>query len=156
MSKLRRAGSMPSGSLSEADPTMVPPNLKSGHNATKRISNNAELPAVYMDIYGYPYCRGRVLHVVEKDEGQYDTQADILLATGACLFIRTAIYKKSRRTRCRFLRPSEEIDMCWRLRSRGYRLVCTPSLSSTVGGATLNVENPRKTFLNFRNNLLML
>lgn len=116
-----------------------------------------ELPGGYMDIYGYHYCRGRLLHVVEKDEGQYDTPADILWATGACLFIRTTIYKEVGGLDAGFFAHQEEIDMCWRLRSRGYRLVCTPqSVVYHVGGATLQVESPRKTFLNFRNNLLML
>ena len=111
----------------------------------------------YMDRYGYPYCRGRVLHVVEKDAGQYDTPADLLWATGACLFVQTAVYKEVGGLDAGFFAHQEEIDMCWRLRSRGYRLVCTPSsVVYHVGGATLNVESPRKTFLNFRNNLLML
>ena len=111
----------------------------------------------FMDRYGYPYCRGRVLHVVEKDNGQYDTPADLLWTTGACLFVRTAIYKEAGGLDTGFFAHQEEIDMCWRLRSRGYRLICTPqSVVYHVGGATLNVESPRKTFLNFRNNLLML
>ena len=110
-----------------------------------------------MDRYGYPYCRGRVLHVIEKDSGQYDTSADLLWATGACLFVRTSIYKEAGGLDTGFFAHQEEIDLCWRLRSRGYRLVCTPSsVVYHVGGATLNVESPRKTFLNFRNNLLML
>lgn len=111
----------------------------------------------FMDRYGYPYCRGRVLHIVEKDFGQYDTQTDLLWATGACLFIRTDIYKEVGGLDAGFFAHQEEIDLCWRLRSRGYRLVCTPSsIVYHVGGATLSVESPRKTFLNFRNNLLML
>ena len=111
----------------------------------------------FFDIYGYPYCRGRVMSVVEKDNGQYDTQADVLWATGACLFTRTGVYKKEGGLDPRFFAHQEEIDMCWRLRSRGYRIVCTPeSVVYHVGGATLNVESPHKTFLNFRNNLLML
>ena len=77
--------------------------------------------------YGYPYCRGRVLHVVEKDTGQYDTPADLLWATGACLFVQTAVYKEVGGLDAGFFAHQEEIDMCWRLRSRGYRLVCTPS-----------------------------
>ena len=110
-----------------------------------------------MDRYGYPYCRGRVFHVVEKDQGQYDTPTDLLWATGACLFIRTAVYKEVGGLDAGFFAHQEEIDLCWRLRTRGYRLVCTPqSVVYHVGGATLNVESPRKTFLNFRNNLLML
>lgn len=111
----------------------------------------------YMDRYGYPFCRGRIFHVVEKDEGQYDRPADVLWATGACLFIRTAVYKEAGGLDAGFFAHQEEIDLCWRLRSRGYRLVCTPaSVVYHVGGATLQAESPRKTFLNFRNNLLML
>ena len=111
----------------------------------------------FMDKYGYPYCRGRILHVTEADQGQYDTEAELLWATGACLFMRTDVYKKEGGLDAGFFAHQEEIDLCWRLRSRGYKLVCTPqSVVYHVGGATLNVESPRKTFLNFRNNLLML
>ncbi len=111
----------------------------------------------YMDFLGYPFCRGRMLSVVEKDAGQYDTPADIFWATGACLCIRTEDYRMVGGLDARFFAHMEEIDLCWRLRSRGKRIVCLPA--STVfhlGGATLNKENPRKTFLNYRNNLLML
>ena len=111
----------------------------------------------YMDFLGYPFCRGRLLSVVEKDSGQYDTPADIFWATGACLCIRTEDYRVVGGLDARFFAHMEEIDLCWRLRSRGRRIVCLPE--STVyhlGGATLNKENPRKTFLNYRNNLLML
>ena len=111
----------------------------------------------FMDRYGYPFCRGRVLHVVEKDEGQYDEPADLLWATGACLFVRTAIYKEAGGLDAQFFAHQEEVDLCWRLRTRGYRICCTPaSVVYHVGGATLEMEHPRKTFLNFRNNLLML
>ena len=111
----------------------------------------------FIDTLGYPYCRGRIFDVVEKDEGQYDTPIDILWATGACLFIRTAVYKEVGGLDDGFFAHQEEVDMCWRLRSRGYRLMCIPaSTIYHVGGATLNAESPRKTFLNFRNNLLML
>ena len=111
----------------------------------------------FMDKYGYPFCRGRLLHIVEEDSGQYDTPIDVLWATGACLFIRTDVYKAVGGLDGDFFAHQEEIDMCWRLRARGYRLVCTPqSVIYHKGGGTLNVESPRKTFLNFRNNLLML
>ena len=111
----------------------------------------------YLDRYGYPFCRGRVLHVVEKDTGQYGDMVDVLWATGACLFIRTAVYKTEGGLDRNFFAHQEEIDMCWRLRSRGYRLVCTPqSVVYHVGGATLDAKKSRKTYLNFRNNLLML
>jgi GT2 family glycosyltransferase len=111
----------------------------------------------FMDKYGYPYCRGRILSVVEKDEGQYDTGIDIFWATGACMFVKTDVYKKEGGLDATFFAHQEEIDLCWRLRSRGYRIVYTPeSVVYHVGGATLKVENPHKTFLNFRNNLLMI
>jgi GT2 family glycosyltransferase len=111
----------------------------------------------FMDIYGYPYCRGRIMSVVEEDKGQYDTVADVLWATGACLFVRTDVYRNEGGLDKNFFAHQEEIDMCWRLRSRGYRIVCTPqSVVYHVGGATLKTENPHKTFLNFRNNLLTL
>lgn len=141
----------------EADSTIVAAQPKIRAQRNKEYFEYAGAAGGYMDIYGYPYCRGRVLHIVEKDEGQYDTPADILWATGACLFIRTTIYKEVGGLDAGFFAHQEEIDMCWRLRSRGYRLVCTPqSVVYHVGGATLQVESPRKTFLNFRNNLLML
>ena len=141
----------------EADPAIAAaqPKILSWHN--KERFEYAGAAGGYIDIYGYPFCRGRVLHVVEKDHGQYDTTADILWATGACLFIRTDIYKEAGGLDAEFFAHQEEVDMCWRLRSRGYRLVCTPqSVVYHVGGATLQAESPRKTFLNFRNNLLMI
>lgn len=141
----------------EADPAIAAaqPKILSWHN--RDYFEYAGAAGGYMDIYGYPYCRGRVLHVVEKDHGQYDTTADILWATGACLFVRTDIYKEVGGLDAEFFAHQEEVDMCWRLRSRGYRLVCTPqSVVYHVGGATLKAESPRKTFLNFRNNLLMI
>ncbi|HET9570716.1 MAG TPA: glycosyltransferase family 2 protein [Bacteroidales bacterium] len=111
----------------------------------------------YMDFLGYPFCRGRLLSVVEKDFGQYDQPADIFWATGACLCIRTEDYRSAGGLDARFFAHMEEIDLCWRLRSRGKRIVCLPACTVFhLGGATLSKENPHKTFLNFRNNLLML
>ena len=111
----------------------------------------------FMDKYGYPFCRGRIFQEIETDRGQYEAEADILWATGACLFVRTEVYRAVGGLDAKFFAHQEEIDMCWRMRARGYRLVCTPeSVVYHVGGGTLNAESPRKTFLNFRNNLLML
>jgi GT2 family glycosyltransferase len=108
-------------------------------------------------MYGYPYCRGRVLNVVEKDSHQYDTITDVLWASGACLFVRLDVYKQTGGLDAYFFAHQEEVDFCWRLVSRGMRIVCLPSsVVYHVGGATLAMEHPRKTFLNFRNNLLML
>lgn len=111
----------------------------------------------FIDRYGYPFCRGRIMGVVEQDNGQYDTVVPVFWATGAALFIRQKDYRDVGGLDGRFFAHMEEIDLCWRLRARGRMLVCVPqSIVYHVGGATLKKENPRKTFLNFRNNLVML
>ena len=111
----------------------------------------------YLDKYGYPFCRGRIFFFFLEDEGQYDTIQPIFWATGAALFIRLKDYREAGGLDGRFFAHMEEIDLCWRLRSRGRGVVCIPqSTVFHVGAATLKKENPRKTFLNFRNNLLML
>ena len=111
----------------------------------------------YIDRYGYPYCRGRIFDTVEKDCHQYDADVSLLWATGACLMVRLPIYKEVGGLDGRFFAHMEEIDLCWRMRCRGYEVRSVAgSVVYHVGGATLNAGNPRKTFLNFRNNLLML
>lgn len=111
----------------------------------------------FIDRYGYPYCRGRVMGNVETDNGQYNDVCSVFWATGAALMIRLHDYRSVGGLDGRFFAHMEEIDLCWRLRSRGRGIVCVPqSTVYHVGGATLKKENPRKTFLNFRNNLLML
>lgn len=111
----------------------------------------------FLDKYGYPFCRGRIMASVERDNGQYDDITDVFWATGAAMFVRTDVYKEVGGLDSSFFAHMEEIDLCWRMRSRGYRLACIPeSVVYHVGGATLSKENPRKTFLNFRNNLLMI
>lgn len=111
----------------------------------------------YLDRFGYPYCRGRLFNTVETDQGQYDQPAHLLWATGACLFIRLQDYRSAGGLDGRFFAHMEEVDLCWRLRLFGRDIVCLPSSTVYhVGGASLAAGSPRKTFLNFRNNLLML
>ena len=111
----------------------------------------------FLDRYGYPFCRGRVFDTVERDNGQYDYATPILWATGAALMIRAKDYWEAGGLDGRFFAHNEEIDLCWRLRIRGRRIVCLPeSYVYHVGGGTLPKGNPMKTFLNFRNNLTML
>lgn len=111
----------------------------------------------YIDYLGYPFCRGRILDTLEKDRGQYDTVADIFWATGAALMIRQEDYWKAGGLDEDFFAHMEEIDLCWRLNNMGRKLVCIPdSVAYHWGGGTLPKENPHKTYLNFRNNLLML
>ena len=111
----------------------------------------------FVDCYGYPFCRGRIFNSVEEDHGQYDTPMKVFWATGACLFIRLQDYREAGGLDARFFAHMEEIDLCWRLNARGREVWCIPeSTVYHVGAATLKRENPHKTFLNFRNNLLML
>lgn len=111
----------------------------------------------FIDSLGYPFCRGRILNTLEKDEGQFDSIAEIFWATGACLFIRSADFWAAGGLDARFFAHMEEIDLCWRLKSRGKSIVCVPqSVVYHIGAKTLSAESPFKTFLNFRNNLLMI
>lgn len=111
----------------------------------------------FIDALGYPYCRGRLFGTVEKDEGQYDDIIPILWATGAALMIRSRDYWDVGGLDGRFFAHQEEIDLCWRLRSRGRGIVCVPqSVAYHLGGGTLPQGNPHKDYLNFRNNLLLL
>ena len=111
----------------------------------------------FIDRFGYPFCRGRLFDTVEADNGQYDTKEEVLWATGACLLIRSTDYWNADGLDGRFFAHNEEIDLCWRLRIMGRKIVCLPdSVVYHLGGGTLPKGNPRKTFLNFRNNLTML
>ena len=131
------------------------PKILSFYNRNK--FEHAGAAGGYIDCFGFPFCRGRVLGFAEEDKGQYDTVADIFWASGACLVVRSDIYWKVGGLDDEFFAHMEEIDMCWRLKSRGYRIACVPeSRVYHIGGGTLNVESPHKTYLNFRNNLLML
>ena len=111
----------------------------------------------FIDKYGYPFCRGRILNTVETDEGQYDKAIDVFWATGACMCVRLRDYQEAGGLDGRFFAHMEEIDLCWRFNARGRRVMCIPSsIVYHVGGASLSKDNPKKMHLNFRNNLLML
>ena len=111
----------------------------------------------YIDKYGYPYCRGRIFDTLEKDNGQYDDNREIFWASGACFFIRSVVYNELKGFDADFFAHQEEIDLCWRAFNKGYKIkYISESVVFHVGGATLQQGNPRKTYLNFRNSLLML
>lgn len=111
----------------------------------------------FIDRNGFPYCRGRIFSTVEKDEGQYDTPCEIFWATGACLMVRTELYNRAGGLDERFFAHMEEIDLCWRLHIMGFKIWCVPaSKVYHLGGGSLPASNPRKTYLNFRNNLMLL
>ena len=111
----------------------------------------------FIDRYGYPYCRGRLFDTIEVDNGQYNDACRVFWATGAAMMVRSISFRKAGGFDGRFFAHMEEIDLCWRMLARGGEIYVVPqSRVYHVGGATLNKSNPRKTFLNFRNNLLML
>jgi GT2 family glycosyltransferase len=111
----------------------------------------------WLDILGYPFCKGRVLSHVELDTGQYDQPAEIFWASGASFMIRAPIFKAIGGFDAAYFAHMEEIDLCWRVKRAGFKIVCIPeSKVFHVGGGTLNYESPRKVFLNFRNSLFTL
>lgn len=111
----------------------------------------------FIDKYGYPFCRGRIFNVLEEDKGQYDAALEVFWATGACMFVRAEAFWKVNGFDDDYFAHMEEIDVCWRMKNIGYSIFVEPkSVVFHVGGGTLNKLSPRKTFLNFRNNLITL
>ena len=111
----------------------------------------------FIDQLGYPFCRGRIFDSLEKDVAQYEDDCEIFWASGACFFIRNSVYNELGGFDADFFAHQEEIDLCWRAKNRGYAIKYnSKSIVYHIGGATLNQENPRKTFLNFRNSLFAL
>lgn len=142
--------------VSNPDVGAVQPKIKSYHN--KDSFEYAGAAGGFLDKFGYPYCRGRLFEFLEKDNGQYDHGvAEVCWASGAALMVNTEVYLKLGGLDPLFFAHMEEIDLCCRMLAAGYR-VCAISESEVfhVGGASLNQGNPQKTYLNFRNNLLLL
>lgn len=111
----------------------------------------------FIDFLGYPFCRGRILNVVEEDNGQYNDVKEVFWATGACMLVRANEFWNAGGLDPDFFAHMEEIDLCWRLKRQGFSIWCVPqSIVYHVGGGTLDPNNPRKVYFNHRNNLLML
>lgn len=111
----------------------------------------------FIDKHGYTYCRGRIFDTCETDNGQYDTELKVFWATGAALMVRTELYRRDGGLDEKFFAHMEEIDLCWRIQLTGYDIAVVPeSVVYHLGGGSLPASNPKKTYLNFRNNLLML
>jgi GT2 family glycosyltransferase len=133
----------------------VQPKIKSQTN--KNLFEYAGASGGWIDYLGYPFCRGRILSTVEEDNGQYDDIEEIFWASGAALFIRPQLFHGLEGFDETYFAHMEEIDLCWRLQNAGYEIWVEPkSVCYHVGGGTLGKENPRKTYLNFRNNLYMM
>jgi GT2 family glycosyltransferase len=111
----------------------------------------------FIDKYGFPFCRGRIVETVEQDNGQYNDESEIFWASGACFFIRKNVYRELGGFDQDFFAHQEEIDLCWRAFNHNYKArFCYKSVVYHVGGATLNTHDPQKTYLNFRNSLWMM
>lgn len=111
----------------------------------------------FTDRFGYPFCRGRILNRIEVDAGQYDKATPIFWASGACMFVKAGVFREVGGFDGNFWAHMEEIDLCWRLKSRGYEIWYQPeSVVFHLGGGTLSYGSPKKIYLNFRNNLFML
>lgn len=131
------------------------PKIKDYYN--KEYFEYAGAAGGFIDYLGYPFCRGRIFNHLEQDFGQYNDEVEIFWATGACMFVRAEYYHQLKGFDNHFFAHMEEIDLCWRLKNQGFKIMYSPnSTVYHVGGGTLNKINPRKTYLNFRNNLFLL
>src|SRR6185312_3552130 len=143
--------------LMESDPLIAAAAPKIRSFIQRDYFEHAGAAGGFIDCYGYMFCRGRMFYETEKDTGQYQQSGEVFWATGAAMFIKKHCWDEAGGFDDRFFAHMEEIDLCWRLKNKGYKIMyCAESEVFHLGGGTLNVENPFKTFLNFRNNLLLL
>ncbi|MCX2574335.1 glycosyltransferase family 2 protein [Pedobacter sandarakinus] len=143
--------------LMELDPAIAAaqPKIKAFNN--KNQFEYAGAAGGYLDIYAYPFCRGRLFNVYEFDQGQYDQQSEVFWASGAAFFIKRKCWQEAGGLDADLFAHMEEIDLCWRLKNLKYKVMyCPDATVYHVGGGTLQTENPFKTYLNFRNNLIIM
>ncbi|MEM6264307.1 MAG: glycosyltransferase family 2 protein [Bacteroidota bacterium] len=143
--------------MAETDPSIaaIQPKVLAYHQ--KNHFEYAGAAGGFLDALAYPFCRGRMFDTLEEDEGQYEAPMEVAWATGACCLIRKSVLDEIGLFEEEFFAHMEEIDFCWRARNHGYRIMCEPaSVVYHVGGGTLPQGNPRKTFLNVHNSLVMM
>ena len=143
--------------LINGDPSVAAcmPKIKSAYD--RSLFEYAGAAGGFIDKYGYPFCRGRIFYHIESDNGQYDNNIEIFWASGACFLVRSELYFTAGGLDPFFFAHMEEIDLCWRLKNHGFRIMFThQSRVYHLGGGTLPKKNHRKTYLNFRNNLILL
>jgi len=139
----------------EPDTAVIQPKIKDYKN--KKMFEYAGAAGGFLDFFGYPYCNGRRLFKIEEDNGQYNQPKEIFWASGACFFIRKDTFNRHKGFDESFFAHQEEIDLCWRIKHTGKQIKYIPeSEVYHLGGASLDTQSPFKTYLNFRNNLLML
>jgi GT2 family glycosyltransferase len=143
--------------MMENDPSIAAAAPKIKSFAEKNYFEHAGAAGGFIDCFGYPFCRGRMFYVMEEDKGQYEQSGEVFWASGAAMFVKKDCWFMADGFDDRFFAHMEEIDLCWRLKNMGFKVMyCAESEVYHVGGGTLNTENPFKTYLNFRNNLLLL
>lgn len=143
--------------LMESDAKMAAAQPKIKWQKDKSSFEYAGAAGGYLDLHCFPFCRGRIFDTVEADLGQYNDSKEIFWASGAALFIKSKCWKEAGGLDADFFAHMEEIDLCWRLKNMGYKVVyCADAEVYHVGGGTLNAVNPYKTYLNFRNNLILM
>ncbi len=143
--------------LLESDESFAACQPKIKYFKNKKLFDYAGGSGGFIDLLGYPFCRGRIFNSLEEDYGQYDDLKEVFWTSGCCFMIKSKIFNNLGGFDEDFFAHMEEIDLCWRLRNLQYKNFCQPkSVIYHSGGETLNKENPKKTFLNFRNNLTMI
>ena len=143
--------------LAESDPSIAAASPKIHSLKQRGHFEYAGAGGGFIDRYGYPFCRGRILSTIEEDKGQYDTTREVFWASGACLLVRADVFRELGGFDAAFFAHMEEIDFCWRAQLKGYSImVCTESIVYHLGGGTLPNNTPHKIYLNYRNNLSML
>lgn len=141
--------------LMEQDTSIAACQPKILDHAHRNLFEYAGAAGGFIDKYGYPFCRGRIFNSLEEDHGQYDNSTEVFWASGACLFVRSDAFRRIGGFDDDYFAHMEEIDLCWRLKNLGYKVYTEPaSVIYHIGGGTLNKLSKRKTFLNFRNNLI--
>ncbi|MBE0637648.1 MAG: glycosyltransferase family 2 protein [Bacteroidales bacterium] len=140
---------------SDAQIAACQPKIRSYNN--RHLFEYAGAAGGFIDRFGYPFCRGRIFQSIEEDHGQYDEVSEIFWASGACLFIRATCFNQAGCLDDDFFAHMEEIDLCWRLKHLGYKIMyCGNSTVYHIGGGSLDKSSPRKTYLNIRNNSTLL
>ena len=143
--------------LMEKDRSIAAAQPKILSQSYKKLFEYAGAAGGFLDIFGYPFCRGRIFDSLEVDSSQYDQSSEIFWASGAAFFIKRLKWLEMNGLDEDFFAHMEEIDLCWRLKNNNYKIMyCAESTVFHVGGGTLNAESPFKTYLNFRNNLVLL
>ncbi|MGN7989465.1 glycosyltransferase family 2 protein [Pedobacter sp. 22226] len=143
--------------LMESDAQIAAAQPKIKWHINKNQFEYAGAAGGYLDIYAFPFCRGRLFNVYEHDNGQYNEQKEVFWASGAAFFIKSKCWREAGGLDADLFAHMEEIDLCWRLKNLNYKIMYCPDAEVYhVGGGTLQTENPFKTYLNFRNNLIIM